>query len=347
MSASDELQSELEKCVDLYDGVGAAIVVYDNGKLILSACCGERRVRSGTPTTLADKWHIGSVSKSFTATLIAKLIDDGLLDWNSTIGDTITSVSNVHAQWQRVTLKQLLTHTSGAPANFSVWQHLKKPKSLEDRMQARVKAAATVLYKNLRTQPGLMFNYSNVGYTLAGLMAEEVTGTPWETLMQQKVFDPLGLNTAGFGPPQETNNPLAQPRGHYRLLGRRFSSLNDNTFTIGPAGLIHMDLHDLCKYGNDHLLGLTGAGALLSSTGYTHLHQPMLANYACGWMVEQKTEIDGAIHWHNGSNTLWYTVLALLPAQNQVIAAAFNDGFSIEQKMASVEQLMIHAAQLT
>ena len=71
--------------------------------------------------------------------------------------------------------------------------------------------------------PGEKYVYSNVGYTIAGAMAEKATGATWEDLVKREVFEPLKLTGAGFGPPKSPDETLEQPRGHLVFPGGRIS----------------------------------------------------------------------------------------------------------------------------
>ena len=92
--------------------------------------------------------------------------------------------------------------------------------------------------------PGEKYEYSNVGYTIAGAMAEKVTGATWEDLVKREVFEPLELTEAGFGPPKSADETLEQPRGHRKVLAGKVSVDDeaDNTPIMGPAGTVHMTL---------------------------------------------------------------------------------------------------------
>src|SRR5690606_7475590 len=96
--------------------------------------------------------------------------------------------------------------------------------------------------------PGEKHAYSNVGYTIAGAMAEKVTGVSWEDLVRREVFEPLRLAGSGFGPPASSDETLEQPRGHRPVLLRWKVAVDDkadNTPIMGPAGTVHMTLTDL------------------------------------------------------------------------------------------------------
>jgi CubicO group peptidase (beta-lactamase class C family) len=178
-------------------------------------------------------------------------------------------------------------------------------------------------------RPGEKFAYSNVGYTIAGAMAETAAGVSWEDLVKREVFEPLELTGTGFGPPKSPSETLDQPRGHRGILDWKTSASDqqDNTPIIGPAGTVHMTLSDLCTYATEHLRGELGTGKLLAAETYKRLHTPKLHDYACGWVVKQPThEIPYTVYWHNGSNTMWYALVVFIPGKNMVVAVTSNDG---------------------
>ena len=159
--------------------VGLAAMVMVDGKVVDSAVDGVRLSGNRAKLTIDDRWHIGSITKSVTSTLIARLVGSGVMAWTDTIGEGFAN-ADVHVSWKPVTLRQLLTHTSGAPANFSVWVRLRHPARGSKRMAARKKAVLQVLKAQVSHAPGEKFEYSNVGYTIAGAMAENATGKLWE-----------------------------------------------------------------------------------------------------------------------------------------------------------------------
>ena len=190
--------------------------------------------------------------------------------------------------------------------------------------------------------PGEKFAYSNVGYTIAGAMAEKATGASWEDLVKREVFEPLELTGAGFGPPKSPSKTLDQPRGHRAVLGWKVSANDDadNTPIMGPAGTVHMTLGNLCTYATEHLRGELGTGKLLSAETYKLLHTPELDDYACGWVVKQPTdEIPHTVYWHNGSNTMWYALVVFIPDKNMVVAVTSNDG-DIEQAESAAWEIV-------
>jgi CubicO group peptidase (beta-lactamase class C family) len=308
--------------------VGLAAMAMVDGKVVASAAHGERKKGSGVSLELDDRWHLGSISKSITATMIARLVETGQMQWTDTVGERFPDAT-VHEDWKPVTLQQLLTHTSGAPANFSMGVMLKKPALGFECTRERRKAVMAVMAEKPAHAPGEKFAYSNVGYTIAGAMAETATGVSWEDLVHREIFKPLELTGTGFGPPKSPSETLAQPRGHRGTLDWKTSASDeqDNTPIIGPAGTVHMTLSDLCTYATEHLRGELGMGKLLAAETYKRLHTPQLHDYACGWVVKQPThEIPYTVYWHNGSNTMWYALVVFIPGKNMVVAVTSNDG---------------------
>jgi len=308
--------------------VGLAAMVTVDGQLQAVAADGERKQGSGKPVDLTDRWHIGSITKSVTATMIARLVESGQLQWSETIGERFPDAT-IHDDYRPVTLRQLLTHTAGTPANFSYDVLLQEPALGEECTRARRDAVLKVIADEPAYPPGEQHAYSNVGYTIAGAMAEQATGISWEDLVRREVFEPLNLTGSGFGPPQSPDETLDQPRGHRPLLAWKIAvdDKADNTPIMGPAGTVHMTLEDLCTYATEHLRGELGDGKLLSAETYKLLHTPELDNYACGWVAEAPKDTIPHKHvWHNGSNTMWYALLVFIPEQNMTVAVTSNDG---------------------
>lgn len=308
--------------------VGMAAVVVQGGEVRYLGAAGERKKGSGVAVTVDDRWHIGSVTKSMTATVLAGLVEAGELDWDTPVVPLLGMDGATHPDWQGLTLAQVMSHTSGLPANFSMMLNLKSSPAEAERPAARRQAIADILKKPPKHPPGSHFVYSNVGYTLAGVVIETLTGQSWEQAMRERLFEPLALGSAGFGPPRSEVGSLTEPRGHRNVLGMTLAASEsaDNNAIMGPAGTVHLNLVELARYGYEHLAGERGEGELLSADSYQRLHRPNLENYAFGWVLREGTGEHGPMLWHNGSNTMWYTLLVLVPEWDAVVAIVFNDG---------------------
>ena len=146
--------------------------------------------------------------------------------------------------------------------------------------------------------------------------------------MEQEIFAPLGITTAGFGPPGTPGTP-DQPWGHNTgILGWRSydpgSPAADNPPVLDPAGRVHISLEEYVLFIADQLAGARGADGLLKAATYATLHTSISdANYGLGWGVIQSAGGEKLLT-HDGSNTMWYTSLILKPEKNEALVVVTN-----------------------
>ena len=300
-------------------GLVAGIV---QGKtLVAVGAAGVRKSGSKELITVNDKMHLGSCAKAMTATRIAMIVEAGKLSWDSTLASVFPDKSaEIHPDFQQVTLTQLLTHRASLPAN-GPWNQLGKNLSTPEQ---RLVLIRKVLGKGPRTKPGTHYEYSNVGYVLAAAMAERVTGESWEDLMRDGLFEPLEMTSAGFGSPGSKGS-VDQPWGHRSFLGFQSASLHDNPPAMGPAGTVHASIPDWAKFAVLHLQAARGQASILKGETFLRLQTPPEnANYAMGWIVVAPVGIKDRVLAHDGSNTLWYSSIWILPDRNLALLVATN-----------------------
>jgi CubicO group peptidase (beta-lactamase class C family) len=284
---------------------------------------GVRAMGEPAAVEAADRWHVGSITKSMTATLVARLVEAGKLRWDMLLADALPDMAAaMQEQYRGATLLQLMQGRSGLPTNIPMIDFVRfsqgKRGSLEDRRAFAAKALA------MKPEGGLGDSeiYPNNGYVVTGAVCEAATGQPWETLLRELVFAPLDMATAGFGPP-----PEGSPAGHrMAMIGGRMIPVGrgpegDNPPAMGPAGTAHMSLADLARFGRIHAEGhVAGLEGFLTKESFEVLHTPLPgADYACGWVRRP----DGTL-WHNGSNTYWYAEVVADPEGGVGAASAMN-----------------------
>ena len=283
---------------------------------------GERRAGSGAPVTENDPWHLGSITKSMTATLTGRLVDAGRLRWDDTPGALLAEAApDMRPEYREVTLLHLLSHRSGLAANLPMAQFATFPRQSADARADRIRYARAALAAAPTGPAGSRFEYSNSGYVVAAAMLERRLGEPWEALIMRELFGPLGLASAGFGAPGQPgalDAPVGHgpgPQGPLTPYGPE-DAVNDNPAVLGPAGRVHMSLPDLLTYLAAH----RDRTDLLKPETWKVLHTPPFGGgYALGWEVGDEGELR-----HNGSNTLWYAEALVRPASGVVAAAAVN-----------------------
>jgi CubicO group peptidase (beta-lactamase class C family)/dienelactone hydrolase len=306
-------------------GLVAGIVQGD--RLTVAAAVGVRKAGSSEPITVNDKLHLGSNTKAMTATRIARLVEEGKLSWQSTVGEVFSHLkADLHADCQSITLTQLLTHRAGLPANASYGSV--GTGSVVEQREALLK---NVLSKPPVHSPGSKFLYSNVGYIVAGHMAEQVTGKSWEELMTAGLFEPLKMSSAGFGAPG-TKDQIDQPWGHSSLFGIPIPQQFDNPPVLGPAGTVHCSIEDWGKFIALHLHGARGEAKHLKLETLQKLQAPAAGeDYALGWLVSERPWAGGQVFFHNGSNTMWFAHAWIAPKKNVAYLAATNQGIPAGQ----------------
>ena len=314
-------QDRLEVLRNAHDAPALAAAAQQRGGKTRVWATGLRMAGAEAPVTPDDQWHLGSISKSFLATLIGRLVDQQRLKWDDRLGAALAAEHPAMPQaYCDANVLHLLSHRAGFADNllYPVMGQFDASKD-DERTQRRA-----FLEKAFALPPvapvGGATQYSNVGYVAAAAMIEARTGKTWQALMAREVFAPLGLRSAGFGPPGRIG-ALLQPVGHGPALAQphRLGDPHDDLpLVIGPAGRIHMNLADLITYLAAHRDRTT----LLKPATWDVLHTPPFGgDYALGW----NTWPDGSFT-HDGGNLLWYAVAGFNPKAGWAATAAANDG---------------------
>jgi len=314
-----------------FPALAAAVVV--DGKTVVTNAVGFRKNSGTEKVTVDDKFHLGSVTKSMTATVAAMLVEQGNTSWTTTIGEAFPeSKSDIHPDYLGVTLEQLLSHRSGAPGDApgGLWRNAWAAKGTAT--EQRLAFIKGILARKPEAKPGTKYLYSNQGYTIAGVMLEKATGKTWEDLLRSMLFEPLGMTTAGFGAPASVDK-VDQPWGHAKKLLSGSEPVPpgpgaDNPLAISPAGAVHCSLGDLAKYAAFHMAGERGKSELLEAESLKKLHTAVADNddYALGWRVLKRSWANGRALMHNGSNTMFYVVVWMAPEKNCAVIVASNVG---------------------
>lgn len=315
------LQSTVESHVRTYDLPSQAAAVL-RGDSVEVAASGTLHRDSDLAVTRDSKYHLGSCTKMMTATMLARLVEKGKLNWSTTVSQVFPE-ADIHPDLKSVTLEMLLTHRAGVIPNINSLDFDYVKRAFEHQLP-RQELALVALQRPGRHTPGEVFEYSNIGYTIAGAMAESVTGQSWEELMRGELFAPLAMDSAGFGPAGED-----QPWGHDaqgKPVNPDWNSFweeeqpapPDNPPVIGPAGTVHCNLEDWAKF-----IRAQGSrdDSFLSKASWEYLQTPRRGeNYTPGgWLTGAndhfKTE-PGDLY-HNGSNTMFYSFVRLRVADER------------------------------
>jgi CubicO group peptidase (beta-lactamase class C family) len=311
--------------------------------VVTSVATGVRKLGDATWASSDDLWHLGSCTKAMTATVVASLVEEGHIHFDSELQSLPLSLATLHPDYKAVTLGMLLAHRGGTAGQLDgdlsgfgdggLWCSLWDP-LLEPRVGRRRVLEAVLSVAPSRV-PGTTFDYSNAGYTIVGSIIELLTGSSWEELITARLFRPLGMNSCGFGAAGDAGLPHPdQPWGH-ELTDT--DSLNpvppgphaDNPLSLGPAGSVHCSLADWAKFGKLHLDGFQGKPTpILRAASFAKLHDPYPGQYYTygGWNRVDRGWAGGPALTHSGSNTLNYAVIWVAPKLELCLLSTANAG---------------------
>jgi CubicO group peptidase (beta-lactamase class C family) len=308
-----------------------AVLVIRDGRIAEQAVRGVRASDAPDSATLADIWHLGSDAKPMTSTLIARLVERGVLAWNTPLSKLLPELATtMRTEYRSVTLVQLLSHTAGLPSEY-------EGESLDSLWADQRPLPA----QRVAFAPRGTVRYSNASFIIAAAGAEHATKKSYEQLMRQEIFQPLGITTAQFGPTHR-----GQPLGHEN--GKPLTGYKaDNPLLYAPAGGIAMSMQDWAKFAIDQMAGEQGGGKLLKREMYAYLHTPVTGHTSLSWGVAQeKFGVAGRLLQHSGSNGNWYAVIGIVPECRCGVLVAANAAEDTGGDRATVEVLKAMIATL-
>jgi CubicO group peptidase (beta-lactamase class C family) len=344
--AETDLNGLLKPVLEKYGLPALAAAVAKDGKIIATGAVGTRVMGMDIPVAIDDRFHLGSDTKAMTATLAGKLIDEGRLAWDTTIGEVLGPViPNLKPKFAAIPLDQLLSHTSGLPSDNQeivdlYFANAYEVTPTEYRRQIISDWATT---HDIEETDGKTFRYSNLGYMIVGAMIEQVTGQPWENLMQTEIFAPLGLKTAGLGP-QATTGLYDAPVGHViddtsgKVTPHPWGAGADVPSVLGPAGTAHMSVGDFATWAGWNAGEGKRGPAIIKAETLKKLHTPHVTmeipnpkpgtpksgSYGFAWGMVKFAWSDRPLLTHNGSNSMNLATIMVDPEIDLGFVVATN-----------------------
>lgn len=230
---------------------GLAVAAVQDGEVVLSRGYGYRNVEEKLPVTPRTLFAIGSNTKSFTATMLGMLVDDGKLAWDTPVQEYLPDF-RLHSDvaTDQMTPEDLVTHRSGLPRHDLLWYG-----SELSREQ---------LFHRLRyLEPSEPFRseyqYQNLMFMTAGYLAGKITGTSWEELVDERILTPLGMERTNFSVEEmPKSDDFAYP---YAMRDSQVVRIPfRNLDAIGPAGSINSSVEEMVHYIQFHIAGGVGGG---------------------------------------------------------------------------------------
>jgi CubicO group peptidase (beta-lactamase class C family) len=311
---------------------GCAIAAVRDGRVVLASGWGQRDLDTKLPVTPDTLFAIGSTTKAFTAATVGALVDDGLLEWERPLRDYVPELRlSDPVVTDRLTVVDLLSHRSGLPRHEMVW--LGHPDRSRAELVRRLRFLP--LSKDLRQA----FQYSNLGYMMAGYVAEVLSGTSWEDYLRGRLLTPLGMIRSNLSVEEMSADP-DHATAYERRQGVTGPVPQRPVNAMAPAGAVNSCATDLARW----LLAQLGDGqvdgkAVMSPGTVARQHEAHIAlpedrtfpastrhAYGLGWLLGRYR--DHRLLEHSGGIDGFQTECMLLPDDGIGVAVMTNTSSS-------------------
>lgn len=321
-------QQRLVELSRKHDIVGASLAIAHGDETVAEAT-GVLNIRTGHPVRPESVLQIGSITKVWTVTLAMQLVDEGLLDLDAPVIRYLPDFKVADPEiTATVTTRQLMSHTSGIDGDLFL------DTGRGDDALAGYVAAMAKLTRVI--PPGKTMSYCNSGFSLLGHLVATLCGKTWEEVLRERLFNPLGLASAGTLPEEALLYGAAT--GHLRPPGATEFTVTPQWGifrSAGPAGLIHCTATDQLAFARMHLKGgvTTDGTRLLSEASAKAMLVPQVevpdcwslgSHWGLGWILE--TWDGQPVYGHDGSTLGQNGYLRVLPEAQLAISLLVNGG---------------------
>ncbi len=309
-----EIANQLEQRFDSYaqaERYSGAVLVAQDGDILLSKGYGMADREAGVANGSDTRFRIGSLTKQFTAMVVLVLQEQGLLNIADPVCDYIDYCPT---SWSSITIEQLLAHTAGVP-DFTHFPDYESTKHIASSLNSTIDRFRE---RPLEFEPGTDWNYSNSGYVLLGQVIENATGQEYADVVQETIFDPLGMADSGYD-----SGSSGVAVGYKNLAGQLADKIDMSI--PHAAGALYSTANDMLTW--DHALS---AGVLLSPelqevmfTRHADIPQSGGMGYGFGWILG---DINGRqVQTHNGGIDGFVANITRFPDDNAVIIVLSNN----------------------
>ena len=314
-----ELEKTIKDELKEKNAAGAAVAIVKGDQVIFAKGFGTANVETDQPVTPQTLFQIGSVTKPFTAALILQMAAAKKLDLDAPIG---VYAKNLDPQLARITLAGLLSQTSGLidePDEFGAG---------DESLMATYINSWTGDYALL--PPSEVFSYSNSGYALAGFTAQEQSGKLFADLMNERIFQPFGMNSSTFRPTVAMTYPLAVGHELKDKVLRVVRPLPQDA-RLYPAGTFYSNLDDLSRFARAFLNdGKIDGKQIIAPEIIKLMSQPRArqlsasddTSYGFGFFIN--TNRGARQIWHDGTMTGYVALLKFIPEQKLALIILGN-----------------------
>jgi len=341
-----DISTSLENVISHHHVPGLAAVVLKGDEIVAEGTAGVRKSGATNRITINDQFLLCSGTKAMTATLVAMAAEDGKLSYTTTLGDIFPErIRQMNPDWKNVTIAQLLEHRAGVPTESGcLWTLLRIHFSRHSTAEKRAAFVETILSRAPKYAPGTKYVYTALDYIIVGAMLEKIYGHSWETLIRERLWQPLGIASGEFGAPGISKS-INEPWGHWGMIFNGCPIKPDGFWArlsmplfFGPGGAAHMTITDWAKFISLHLCGDSANPnhheALLKSESFAFLHHANSEkSYQAGWYLGTRPWAKGNRQGDTGrviaslgDNGFWHTEAWVAPEINFAVIVICNQG---------------------
>jgi CubicO group peptidase (beta-lactamase class C family) len=313
-----DMDAAITAQMDKHGLPGVAVAVIEGEEIVYLNGYGTAGKHVMTPET---QMFIGSLSKSFTALIIAQLAEQDKIKLNAPVQQYIPWFEVADQSYSdKITINHLLHHTSGlSESGYSVM--LSPNTTSEEATHSLAQAQPTAPL-------GREFQYFNLGYDVLTYIIERVTGEHYADYLQNNILNPLGMTHSTGDPAAATD----LSRGYTRLFGFAIPMMQQvRDYAIG-SGYIVSSAEDMAKYA---LAIKNEANGLISTEMYRLMMNPGLGSYGMGWHIADK----GTKIFHGGANETFTTHVNIYPKADRAFVLLINEGHQLDHLISS-DQMM-------
>ncbi|MFY7839008.1 MAG: serine hydrolase [Lacibacter sp.] len=294
------------------------VLVAKNNNILYSKAVGFASIETAVPNKLETNFNIASMGKTFTATLIMQLVQEGKLSVDEKLSEILPEFNIKRAD--SITVYQLLTHTSGVGnymmhVNYEAGRH--QLKSLDDVMPYVVAVEPTLNY------PGEKFDYSNSGFIILGKIVEKLTGKSYNENLEERIFSKTGMRQsyihypATFVSPKEATPYLA-------YTSKTFVNGTADEFPGFSDGGMQSNVVDLYRFAKGLLNGKLLNNAMRDSMWNGKVDFGRGGKYSFGWM-DNENEFGKHIYSHDGGGKGFSSDLRIVKEDGYIIVVLINN----------------------
>lgn len=336
-STSSDKAKKIDEVMTLankYRLFNGAVLVAENGKVIFKKGHGLANMEWNIPNTADTRFRLGSITKQFTAALILQLVDQGKVKLDGKISDYLPAYRKDVGD--KVTIHQLLNHTSGIPSYTSVRDFFANDSRNPFAVDDFVKKFAS---SDLEFEPGSKYSYNNSGYFLLGAIIEKVSGQSYEKVLKEKILDPLGMKNTGY----DLHSPIIEKRASgYQKTATGYTNAPYLDMSIPyAAGSMYSTVEDLYLW--DQALY---TDRVVSAQSKALMFKPSLADYGYGWVINNAQFGNGTPGvpriMHGGGINGFNTLLIRYPQQKHLIVLLDNtsQGESLDRLEDAITKIL-------